>query len=124
MLKEDGCSYTLEERPKGGVNLIPKDPKPCVPEVNPFEIVDGWNQYQNTLSRLVKRITGMSVDAKLREDVTKMFEDILEENFEGVSEVELEDVKGMLPSLLECFPKEYKNALKNVKSRRKIYMKI
>ena len=124
MLKEDGCSYTLEERPKGGVNLIPKDPKPCVPDVNPFEIVNGWEQYQNTLSRLVKRITGKSVDAKLREDVTRLFEDILEEKFEGVSEVELEDVRGMLPSLLECFPKEYKNALKNVKDRKKVYMKI
>lgn len=123
MLKEDGCSYSLEDRPSGGVNLIPKDPKPCKPEVSPFEIVKEWERYQKVLSRLVKRFTGMSVEAKLREDVIKLFEDILEENFQGVNEVELEDVRGMTPSLLEAFPEEYKTALKNVKDRRKIYMK-
>lgn len=123
MLKEDGCSYSLEDRPSGGVNLIPKEPKPCIPEVAPFEIVKEWARYQKTFGRLVKRFTGKSVDTKLKEDVVKLFEDILDENFQGISEVELEDVKGMTPSLLEAFPEKYSLALKHVKDRRKIYAK-
>ena len=46
LLKSDGCSLTLEERPKGGVNLIP-DSIECYPLEDPFKIVDEWKKYQH-----------------------------------------------------------------------------
>lgn len=122
MLTDTGCSYSLEDRPKGGVNLLPRDPKPCVPDVDPYEIVKGWERYQKVLQRLVKRITGMSVDAKLREDVINLYVDILEENFDGVSPIEIEDIRGMIFSLIKVYPEELRIAQKRVNGRKKVYV--
>lgn len=122
MLTDTGCSYSLEDRPKGGVNLLPRDPKPCVPDVDPYEIVKGWERYQKVLQRLVKRITGMSVDAKLREDVINLYVDILEENFDGVSPIEIEDIRGMIFSLIKVYPEELRIAQKRVNDRKKVYV--
>lgn len=122
MLTDTGCSYSLEDRPKGGVNLLPRDPKPCVPDIDPYEIVRGWERYQKVLQRLVKRITGMSVDARLREDVINLYVDILEENFDGVSPVEIADIRGMIFSLIKVYPEELKIAQKRVNDRKKVYV--
>ena len=122
MLTDTGCSYSLEDRPKGGVNLLPRDPKPCIPDVDPYEIVKGWERYQKVLQRLVKRITGMSVDAKLREDVINLYVDILEENFDGVSPIEIEDIRGMIFSLIKVYPEELRIAQKRVNDRKKVYV--
>ena len=122
MLTDTGCSYSLEDRPKGGVNLLPREPKPCVPDVDPYEIVKGWERYQKVLQRLVKRITGMSVDARLREDVINLYVDILEENFDGVSPIEIEDIRGMIFSLIKVYPEELRIAQKRVNDRKKVYV--
>lgn len=123
MLTDNGCTYSIEERPKGGVNLIPRYPNKCMPHENPFDIVYGWQRYQNTLSKIVKRLTGMTVDAKLREDAKKLFEDVLNKNFDGVNELEILEIKGMIPDLMECFPYEYLEAKKNVQEK-KVYIKL
>lgn len=105
-LTDIGCSYTYEERPSGGKNLIPSS-SGCYPAISQLEIVQGWESYQKVLSKLVKRITGNTVEEQLRIDVEKVFYDILTYNFEGVMEVEIRDITSIMPSLAEAFPQEY-----------------
>lgn len=109
-LTETGCSYSYEERPSGGKNLIPVSNGICYPSIPPTDILDSWSSYQKTLSKLVKRITGNTVDQQFSIDVEKLFIDVLNENFEGVTELELMDIKGLLPHLIEIYPEQYKNA--------------
>ncbi len=123
MLKKDGCSYSVEDRPSGGINLIPKTNGPCRPEIDPFEIVKEWDMYQRPLGRLIKRITGMSVDKRLRNDVVNLFVDVLNKNYEGVSPIELEDVSEMLPILYQAFPEEYEKAKEKVHNQPKLFVK-
>lgn len=111
-LTDTGCMYSLENRPSGGVNLIPRKGEPCYPEKNPFDIVKGFERYQKSLSRVVKRMTGKSVDAQLREDVYKLFCDIRLGHFEGVMKMEIEDILGMLPMLVQAFPEEFERSRK------------
>lgn len=122
MLREDGCSYSFEERPFGGRNLIPGKTR-CIPEVDPYDIVMEWGRYQKVLHRLVKRITGMTVDNKVREDVYNLFVQFLREDFEGVNLIELEDVKIMIPSLVEIYHDEFRRAVEVVKGGKKVYCK-
>ena len=68
MLTKDGCPYSLEERPKGGVNLIPYIDG-CFPYEDPLKIVKGFEKYQSILSKMVKRLTGKTVEQKLIEDI-------------------------------------------------------
>lgn len=72
-LTDSGCMYSIEDRPSGGVNLIPSNDSACYPLKKPFDIVKGFERYQKSLSRVVKRITGKSVDAQLKDDVYKLF---------------------------------------------------
>lgn len=124
MLRADGCSYSYEERPSGGINLVPvRENNVCYPKEDPRELVKEWERYQKALSRLVKRFTGMSVDAKFREDVEQLFYDVLIENYDGIAVVEIEDVKSMILQLVLAYPDEYKNALNRYKNSRKVYLK-
>ena len=109
-LTETGCSYSYEERPSGGKNLIPVENGICYPNIPPTDILESWNSYQKTLSKLVKRITGNTVDQQFVIDVENLFIDVLNENFEGVSEAELMDIKGLLLHLIEIYPEQYRNA--------------
>jgi len=109
-LLESGCRYTLDKRPKGGVNLIPVKDGPCQPFINPLDIVLEWKNYQKVLHRLVKRITGKSVNEKMSEDVYKLFCDIRDKKTEGVMEAELYDINGMLPMLKDAYPVEHNKA--------------
>jgi len=111
-LTETGCSYDLSERPSGGATLIPGEDMTCHSDIDRIVELKKWIPYQKVLERLVKRFTGMSVHAKLKEDVENLFYDILCENFEGVMDVELYDVQSMLPLLNEAFPEEAVKATK------------
>lgn len=122
MLREDGCTYSVEDRPSGGINLVPNDNGPCRPAVNPFEIVKEWEAYQKQLRKLVKRITGKSVEEKLREDAYQLFLDVAKGDFKDISPIEVEDVKGMIPLLARCYPGEIRRAV-NVSDGIKIYSK-
>ncbi len=124
MLCDDGCSYSYEDRPSGGVNLVPM-PKGsyCYPKEDPRKIVMEWDGYQKPLSRLVKRFTGKSVDEKFREDVEQLFYDVMSENYDGVAESEIEDINSMIVQLTLAFPAEHTRALEKYKSSRKILRK-
>lgn len=106
MLKENGCSYDLEHRPSGGVNFIPQPDRKCYPNIAPDEVVRKWERYQRPLERIVKRITGMSVEAKLSEDVETLISDVIQGDFCDVHPNELVDVYDMLPVLIKAFPAE------------------
>ena len=99
MLKEDGCTYSVNDRPSGGINLVPNDKGPCRPAINPFEIVIDWSSYLKQLRKLVKRFTGKSVEEKLREDAYQFFLDVAKGDLKDISPIEVDDVKGMIPLL-------------------------
>lgn len=110
-LEKNGCRYNLENRPSGGVNLIPADGnKSCYPLIPPLEIVKEWQNYQKILARLVKRMTGKSVQENLKIDVENLFYDCFSKNFEGVMDIEIQDILEMLPLLAKAYPEEYKKA--------------
>lgn len=113
-LNENGCKYDLEHRPSGGKMLIPMENNKCYNE-NPNLKIQEWLRYQKILERVVKRITGKSVDECLKEDVKNLFIDCLNQNYEGVSKIELEEIATLLPHLVLIYPEEYKDALESCK---------
>ncbi len=115
MLTPIGCSYSLENRPGGGVNLIPGKNGSCRPYKDPYEEMEKWTSYQNILSKLVKRYTGKSVDIVLKENIEQVLFDVLTKNFDGVSPLEIEDITACVNELIEVYPDCYQNALERVK---------
>lgn len=109
-LEENHCHYNLDERPSGGSSLIPGEHGMCYSEVDRLEELSKWNPYQKVLHRIVKRRTGMSVYSKLNEDIENVIFDLLLDNTEGVSPLEILDLKGMIPMLTETHPEQVKNA--------------
>lgn len=112
-LTEHGCSYKYEERPSGGKNLTPSKDGLCYPKEDNLQKVLEWSPYQKQLEKIVKRYTGLSIDNKIKEDVVTLLTDIKEENFKNVSELEIIDVKRMLPMLIECYKEQAEQVLNN-----------
>lgn len=121
-LTENGCSYSYEERPAGGKNLIPAPNQKCYPNISQLEILKTWESYQRVLGKLVKRITGNTVDEQFRIDVENLFIDISNKNFDGVNELERMDIESLLPHLIEAFPQEYENAPKQTRGKVKTHL--
>ena len=109
-LTENGCIYDLNNRPSGGVNLIPNDKGPCSPKEDPYSIIKGWDTYQALLRKLVKRMTGNTIYEQIKIDTYKLFCDYMDKKFEGISPIEIEDIKGLIPLLAEAYPEEYQKA--------------
>ena len=112
-LTEHGCNYTYEERQSGGKNLTPSKYGLCYPKKDNLQKVLEWSPYQKQLEKIVKRYTGLSIDNKIKEDVVTLLTDINEENFKNVSELEIIDVKRMLPMLIECYKEQAEQVLNN-----------
>ena len=127
MLTDTGCTYDLEHRPTGGASLIPKKnilgTYQCRPSVDSVEEVKKWIPHQNLLGRIVKRYTGKSVNEVFREDVERVFYEVIAEQFEGVSKIEIYDIRQTLPQLVKCFPNEFNNAREKYKKTIKVYKK-
>ena len=109
-LTEHGCKFTYEERPTGGKNLTPVDHGICYPKEDPRKLIKRWSSYQKILSRVVKRITGKSVDEQLQLDVEQLFFDLFCHNVEGVTKREFEDILSMVPILSKVYPIEFSTA--------------
>lgn len=110
VLTEKGCPYPLDKRPSGGVNLVPSKTE-CYPLKSPLEIVKGWETYQNALSKMVKRLTGKSVDKKLREDTENLIYDIMMQHFDYVTERERKEILPLVKQLAEIYPLECKKGI-------------
>lgn len=108
-LTDSGCMYDFSHRPSGGVNLIP-DQNGCYPEKDPMEFIMMWQPHQDVLRKLVRQISGKTVEQKLSEDVQQLFTDLLEKNFNGVDKEELTDVLSNINRYILAFPNEYKKA--------------
>lgn len=125
MLREDGCTYSLEDRPSGGVNLIPGESKyHCRPFKKPLDEMVKWNSYQKQLRKIVKKYTGMSVEDKLREDVENLFVAVFNGELENAAYEEQQDINGLLPMLKEVYPNEYQRAVVSCLKSRKNVIKI
>ncbi len=122
-LEENGCYYDLNNRPGGGASLIPQEKMRCYPSTNPIEELKKWEPYQKILGRIVKRRTGLSVYAKLKEDVINLFVDLLSGKTDGVMQEELDDVIGMYPLLYEVYHDEYLEALERIKQNKRVLQK-
>lgn len=122
-LLENGCRYTYQERPSGGKNLIPSPNYDCRHNINQRELLKEWERYQKVLSRLVKRISGMSVDQRLRLDVENLLLDLFNQNFENVSAIEIQEICGMVPHLTKAFPEESLRAKQKYEENPKVKSK-
>lgn len=67
--------------------------------------------YQKMLHRIVKRRTGRSVYEQISLDVENVLTDIANCNFDGVSKIEINEIKSMLPTLIKIYPEEAKRAI-------------
>lgn len=125
LLLSNGCSFSYKDRPSGGKNLKPvrKEVGPCVPLVNPFDIVGSWKNHQKTLKRLVLAFSGMNLEKRISYEVEKFFCEVLNEDFEGVSKLELKDIKGFSILLAKTFPEELENARKRCEKSKSLIRK-
>ncbi len=124
-LTEQGCKYDFEHRPSGGKNLIPRENGKCYDPTS-LNKVEVWLSYQKVLQRVVKRITGKTVEECLKEDVINLFMDFMLDNTSGVSDNELQEIVILIPHLIQAFPEEYqlanemcKNSLTRTKIRKR-----
>lgn len=118
-LEENGCYFDVNERPSGGVHLIAKPNRKCKPDYDMDSELEKWLPYQNVLRKLVKRRTGMTVEAKLRQDIENTFYDLLMMNYENSHPVVIENAIRMAPDLAMLYPMEISNAKKRVKINKK-----
>jgi len=115
LLQPDGCPYDYKNRPTGAKNVIPEPNLKCHPNINPEElIIKPWERYQKLLSRLVRRLTGLSVDAKLEQDVENLFYDIIDEKFDNVSKMELIEMQQLVPLLAQTYEKQSEKIFNNL----------
>lgn len=110
MLTPTGCKYTKENRPGGGLNLIPMENNACYPSLNQIDELKKWAPYQNVLSKVAKRYCQMSIEAKLSLDIERTLYEVMTEQFDGISKIEILDVLSCIEDIAECFPEEYKRA--------------
>lgn len=103
LLKIDGCPYDFDNRPSGAKNVVPSK-NGCYSYEDPNKLImEPWMNYQKVLTRLVKRLTGYTVDEKLSMDVENLFKDIKENRFKNVSKTELEEMKEFIPLLAQVY---------------------
>lgn len=116
-LTNKGCSYTLENRPRGGVNLIPDKNHNCKPAVPQIEIANTWLPYQKILSKLVKFYTGNTPEKQLREDAKKFFIDCLSNNFSSeLSEERVGECLALAHQMRLVYPDIYESALSETRT--------
>ena len=122
-LTETGCKFDITKRPSGGSTFMPKENGKCEETVSKLEEVKKFLPYQRTLQRLVKRFTGMSFDAKIKEDVENLIYNILSENFEGVHESEIKEMENFFTILIQAYPEEALKAKKRYNSNQLVIKK-
>jgi len=119
-LEENGCHFSLTERPSGGVMHIPKYENgdfACYSAFDSTEEVNKYLPYQKILHRLVKRYTGMSVYEKLKEDIEELFVKIISKDFDDVVPEERGVFNSVWGLLIEAYKEQYHNAISKVTTK-------
>lgn len=122
LLTDIGCKYSYDERPSMGKYLVPVENNKCYSLKKSEIMIESWSSYQKVLSKIVKRITGLSVEEKLKQDAENLFYDVIMENFNGIDIREIADVKNMMINLSFAFPDEFHNAI--IRTSGKVYTKV
>lgn len=105
-LSSTGCEYNFDSRPYYGKTLIPGEV--CKnPEL--INAIPEWQSYQKVLSKLVKCLTGFTVEEKIKDDVENLIYNLSSNNTEGVNKEEIEEIKTMIPLLSKCYPESVIN---------------
>ena len=56
----------------------------------------------------------------IRQDVENVIYNVITENYQDSSPLELKDIASMIPMLKECFPNEYLNAIKKALPKKNV----
>lgn len=107
LLTDTGCKLSYEERPTGGKNLIPKENMKCYHTNNPQEDMKKWEAYQKVLAKVVKKVTGKTVEDKMIEDIRNVFNCIYERNYENVSDLEISQMAECMQYIVRAYSDEY-----------------
>lgn len=106
---------------KSECSMLTKDG--CLPYEEPLKIVKGFEKYQSALSKMVKRLTGKTVEQKLREDIENLFYDITMGNFEYVSDIEKKEIAPLLYDLADIYPEICQKGIDRAKKSQVILRK-
>ena len=75
MLTENGCKYSMDNRPTGGVLFIAMDDG-CYQIYPPEEFVCDWLKHQEVLEKLIKHITNNSFEKEYNREVKVLMEEL------------------------------------------------
>lgn len=120
-LTSTGCKYTLKERPSGGASIIPSENYPACPTtLNKQELLTSWIPYQETLTQIVKKLTGMSVEDRIRMDVRQLVIKYLSKDYDTIHPSTVKDTLQLITNISKAYPKETKQAAETYKNMQKI----
>ncbi len=110
-LTDTGCPYSLDKRPSGGAALTPNYPDVCHSHEMQEAIYASWKPYQNTLRKLVKRLTGKSVEEEIKRCVEELYYKLFTKDFnEYDSKTSILMYSDMLYDFSMAFPSEIAKA--------------
>lgn len=109
-LEDNGCYFDITKRPSGGIHLIAEPHFLCHPDYDLEKELEKWKPYQTLLRKLVKRRTGMTLEAKLRQDIENAFYDLMSNNYPNSNEVAINNALKMTTELMYLYPKEFEKA--------------
>lgn len=110
-LEENGCHFTYEERPSGGVNHVPKENLECYSTFEATDEIVKFLPYQKVLQRIVKRRTGMSVHEKIKQDIEALFLKIITKDYADVPLEERDVFQNVWGILIEAYPEQFRKAV-------------
>ena len=127
-LEEGGCFWDLDHRPSGATHVKPfknaAGEFTCKSTLDHKAEIKKWEKYQKLLAKIVKARTGNTVYEQLRLDVINVFNDVLYENFDGISKEALEEFEEVYPVLKSRYADEYKIAQETYKKQNPLLLRI
>lgn len=110
-LTSTGCTFPDNKRPSGGVYCMPNVNNELCENKDLENETQKWAPYQNILSRIVKRRTGKTVNAKIKEDVEELIFNYYTQNYDIAGRDEIDEIEKVIPYLKKFYKEEYCKAL-------------
>jgi len=108
-LEENGCHFSFDERPSGGVRHIPRKTNGYLDCYSEFDVREEVDKYI-----LVKRKKEKNVYEKLKEEIEKLLKKIITQDFEDVVEEERGAFNSIWGLLIHAYPEQYQNAVNKI----------